>query len=523
MRRRTTNEDILTPREWEVLDLLREGLTNEQIAERLGVSFATAKYHVGEILSKLSVSSREEAARWQPGAARRRWPGGWALLPAFRKAPLLTAGKVAAVSVIVAGLAGLALLAIGVVSISHREAVSQLGKVAFIQGGDVWVRMLPDGPSQRITEEGNYFQPEWSPSGEWLIVYRERVDRDPAVFVMSSDGAIQRELETPASWSPKADHLAYQIDHLGAGGSIVVEDADGSNREVVAASSDDKRIGTLLLGWSPDGKWLAYQAGVPKLDADSTGRLAIFAVRADGSEERQLFAYDLPNVSMSFYGWSPDSRYVLLSILDSPASSSDGLTGRPMAPIALDGSSPAVEQPAPVIFDQVVTVPHSVVVGLDVGENDFEWPERIALYNPATGDLSYLTSDEYRSIQPDWSPDGSRLAYSGAPVDGGLLEHSIWVSRSDGSEPRQLTNNDTYRDEWPRWSADGTKILFARLSLEGDGNAASLWMIDLKSMELTQVIKLDAPSFSLFRTIDFLRSGPYHIQWGQVVAWWRGP
>ena len=58
--------DLLTPREQEVLALLREGLSNEQIAQRLGVSLAGAKYHVSEILSKLGVSTREEAARSQP-------------------------------------------------------------------------------------------------------------------------------------------------------------------------------------------------------------------------------------------------------------------------------------------------------------------------------------------------------------------------------------------------------------------------------------------------------------------------
>jgi DNA-binding NarL/FixJ family response regulator len=45
-RGRPPHPDILTPREWQVLDLLRQGLTNEQIAQRLDISFATAKYHV---------------------------------------------------------------------------------------------------------------------------------------------------------------------------------------------------------------------------------------------------------------------------------------------------------------------------------------------------------------------------------------------------------------------------------------------------------------------------------------------
>lgn len=51
----------LTAREREVLDLLIDGLTNSQIAEKLTVSPSTIKSHVSNILSKLGVASRTEA------------------------------------------------------------------------------------------------------------------------------------------------------------------------------------------------------------------------------------------------------------------------------------------------------------------------------------------------------------------------------------------------------------------------------------------------------------------------------
>ena len=51
----------LTERELDVLELMVEGLTNPQIAEKLIVSKATAKAHVHSILQKLCASSRTQA------------------------------------------------------------------------------------------------------------------------------------------------------------------------------------------------------------------------------------------------------------------------------------------------------------------------------------------------------------------------------------------------------------------------------------------------------------------------------
>ena len=53
--------DPLTPRELEVLRLLAEGLTNKVIAELLGISEHTIKFHVNALMGKLDAGSRTEA------------------------------------------------------------------------------------------------------------------------------------------------------------------------------------------------------------------------------------------------------------------------------------------------------------------------------------------------------------------------------------------------------------------------------------------------------------------------------
>lgn len=71
---------LLTRREHEVVGLIGEGLSNKEIAKRLGIELATVKNHVHNLLEKLRVRRRGEAAArlrrprvgWRPDMSRSR-------------------------------------------------------------------------------------------------------------------------------------------------------------------------------------------------------------------------------------------------------------------------------------------------------------------------------------------------------------------------------------------------------------------------------------------------------------------
>lgn len=66
-----------------------------------------------------------------------------------------------------------------------------------------------------------------------------------------------------------------------------------------------------------------------------------------------------------------------------------------------------------------------------------------------------MTEGSLQTMDSAISPDGERLAFCSS----GETQEDIFVSRSDGTDRRQLTN-DLFKDRLPRWSPDGQRIAF---------------------------------------------------------------
>lgn len=63
-RGRPPDPDVLTPAEWGVVEAVRHGMSNRQIARRRGVSLDAVKYYLGNALSKLGLPDRGALTGW---------------------------------------------------------------------------------------------------------------------------------------------------------------------------------------------------------------------------------------------------------------------------------------------------------------------------------------------------------------------------------------------------------------------------------------------------------------------------
>ncbi|MFB9954349.1 response regulator [Cellulomonas denverensis] len=75
-RRRAGHEDPtenLTPSELKVLDLIGDGMSNREIAEKLGVAEKTVKNHITSLLSKMGLQRRTQVAAWVAARRHSSW------------------------------------------------------------------------------------------------------------------------------------------------------------------------------------------------------------------------------------------------------------------------------------------------------------------------------------------------------------------------------------------------------------------------------------------------------------------
>lgn len=424
----------LTPAELRVLAEVRLGLTNAEIAVRLGLSPDTVKSHVASMLSKLDLEDRRELAVWREDEGRRR---SWWWLPAPGKRTKQLA---------VGAFAGGVLLVLVALLLAARRA-------------EPVPVTSQDGSSHRLH------------TGTILFVGTPHGDLDGGVYGLDTASGASRVLaQVPGeaafvpSWAPGEERFSFltaPVTGLPAGprplgsGSIWVAEASGADLRMVTG---DVAIEPLEGGLPVNG-WLANGTGVifSLRESDGYG----FELLAAGQRPGTIDAIDGPSMLGCPMGsQSPDGQFLVCVAPRGPLS--DGVVS--INRVDRDSSSGGYQiRDAADPRQPSVSADGKWVAWWGMGNGS----ARVYVAAMTGGDPVFSAS----GIYPRWSPVGAQLTFvTGFATVTGMLEldgvtTTVRIHDMTTGVTRILANDG--RPRWPAWSPQGDAVAFVADASDG--------------------------------------------------------
>jgi len=292
-------------------------------------------------------------------------------------------------------------------------------------------------------------------------------ERDHNLFALDLNSATATRVTdfdpakiTPEQFCISADqkHIAY-IDQQDGQRDLWVKPMQGG--EAIRLTHDSAEERRPL--WLPDNQRLVYSA---ELD----GRFRIYMARLDGRDPELIYltegngdVWDVSRNGSEILYYSRQNESDIWAL--------DSTTGEEAAITADIGMEfwPEVSSTARLVF-------HSIQHGRIAWD-----PRRSALLTGPCGRGQVYTEIQDSGFEPQWSPDGERLAFlrmSGSEI-------SLWTIDASGGKPKQIAEKVTYAGQtmgppYNRyqtrdycWSADGNWIAY---SSRKDG-ASNLWLV----------------------------------------------
>jgi Tol biopolymer transport system component len=292
---------------------------------------------------------------------------------------------------------------------------------------------------------------------------------------------------------------------------------DGSDvRQLTSFGLNEATFG---MGWSPDGSQLVFARALSDFSASQ-----IWIMNADGSNQRQLlndnsFFDDEPN-------FSPDGSQVVFQRCILPATSPCAVYR-----IQAGGSGLTALTHYSENTDELDLTP---AYSPDAKKIAFFGAYRegvlsaIYVMNANGSNVHELTEPVLEAFIPDWSPDGTRIAFSTrAFYPPNSINPQLWVIHADGTGLTQLTfPGASAADVFVSWSPQGNAIVFERdnptgaaiyvLNVDGTGTGEKLIFQTPITRKIQSMPPLDATvrNGAKKRRLSQIESGGSNPRWG---------
>jgi Tol biopolymer transport system component len=269
---------------------------------------------------------------------------------------------------------------------------------------------------------------------------------------------------SPLNPAPAASHgIAVAVDRYAPSHAIdiyIVDPKDGSYTNITPDGAQ-----YFSPAWSPDGSQLAVERVTRRGDTAENG---IFVMNADGTGLRRLLDITTPRfTSTGQIQWSPDGTQIAfvriqgfhggvgaqwiqqLMVMDADGSNLHAVTQPRDGQVTSFSWSPDGSQ---IVFTKQSPKPKDVY-GQDLGQD---------LYVvPTDGGRPVALTHDGRSMDPAWSPDGTKIAFVSRREKMDFRRSTIYLMNTDGTGRTALTTEGTPDGE-PTWSPDGSAIAFIR-------------------------------------------------------------
>jgi Tol biopolymer transport system component len=397
--------------------------------------------------------------------------------------------------------------------------------LAYVYGGDIWVKSLPNGETQQLTKDGINQSPQWSPSGQWLTFVKN--PDAPELWAIQSNGANAQQIDSAVAqdayaWSPVEDKLA-----LAKGAQITFysfQSGAAAQAEGMTDVGVPESNGTVnQVAWSSSGQQLAFTLSLPLSSTGSTPQVnkedGLWTLEITENKLAQVVESGVPEKGqIILHGWSSDGKSLLYwqGVILSASLMADGVS---LYSVPAAGGTPLLLADSVLVHDDAVqSRPHSQSnrqpqVAVIAGAGRQVWSNKSLVTVAISGTQSVtLTTQDRAAASPAWSPNGDAIAYISMPdagnVDGGpeaqvaLNQRQLWLVDSASGSAQNVEMSATVREEGPLW-IDQNTLLVARMDANGE---VSLWEVSRAGGQATKVVDEITPApdwFGYYGYIDW--------------------